>query len=233
MRIRRIRQQLRLYKRGIRKTLFIIFLVLSILYLYFMRVFPALSASASSLLNIEMNKKINDCCLSYFDEHEQKDLVEIAYGTDMRVTGINVNVNDINRARFSISRSILNMLNSSSINKITIPIGCIFNSSLIYGRGPRISLRVLSGDNFRSRVESMFTERGINQTLFEMYITFEVTVTLSMPLRSVEVPISTRYLLAETVIVGDVPEAFTDINRTFDDITESEIDDINDFGAQQ
>ena len=79
----------------------------------------------------------------------------------------------------------------------------------------------------------MFTERGINQTLFEMYITFEVTVTLSMPLRSVEVPISTRYLLAETVIVGDVPEAFTDINRTFDDITESEIDDINDFGAQQ
>jgi len=35
-----------------------------------------------------------------------------------------------------------------------------------------------------------------------------------------------------TVIVGDVPDAFTQIVRLTDDITESDIDDIFDFGAE-
>ncbi len=225
------RHAFKMHKKNIKKLLFSIFLIFSILYLYFMRVFPALRVSAVSLLNIEMNKIINECCLTYMQDHELSDFTQITYSTDKRVTGIKVNINDINRARFSISRSILEMINSNTVRKIGIPIGCIFNSTLIYAKGPKITLRVISGDNFVGKIESLFTERGINQTLFELYLTFNVDITVSMPMKSIQIPISSRYMLAETIIVGDVPDAFTDINRTFDDITESEIDDINDFGA--
>ena len=229
---RSFRRFFRAHKRTIRLSVFVIFMIFSLLYLYFMRVFPAMCISANSLLNIEMNKTVTECCLEYFERNSISDPIEISYSTDKRVTGINVKVDDINRARFSISHSILNMLNSSSVKTIELPLGCIFDSSLIYGKGPAIKLRVLSGNNFKGSIESKFTERGINQTMFELYMTFYIEVTVSMPLRTTQIPISTSYLLAQTLIVGEVPEAFTDINRTFDDITESEIDDINDFGAQ-
>jgi hypothetical protein len=40
------------------------------------------------------------------------------------------------------------------------------------------------------------------------------------------------YCVAETLIVGEVPDALTQINRLTEEISEEEIDDVNDFGAK-
>jgi hypothetical protein len=102
---------------------------------------------------------------------------------------------------------------------------------LVYGRGPKLRFNILSNEKFKSSVKTNFVEKGINQTLFELYIVFEVEITVSLPFKSTKIPVASEFLIAETVIVGTVPEAYTDIHRGFDDITESELDDINDFGA--
>ena len=82
------------------------------------------------------------------------------------------------------------------------------------------------------KIESEFKESGINQTIHRLYLDFYIEVYVSFPLKIEVIPIKLKYLLSETIIVGEVPEQYTKINRFFDDITESEIDDIYDFGGQ-
>ena len=110
--------------------------------------------------------------------------------------------------------------------------GSFSGIKLLAGRGPGVKIKISSIGNVETDLRSEFTSQGINQTLHRLYIDFRIDVILSLPLKSINVPVNCRYLLSEVVIVGDVPDAYTDINRTFDDITESEIDDINDFGAE-
>ncbi len=209
----------------------ILFFCLSVTYTT--TVFPALSAGASAYINREMNELITNAVISYIEENDHEEFITITYTQENKVSSIKANVNAVNYVRFSIGKSIIEGTESAQIKEVVLPLGCIFNNEMLYARGPRLRFRVISSENFISRVETDFIERGINQTLFELYITYELDVKVSMPMRSVTLPIKMKYLLCESVIVGDIPEAYTDINRSFDDITESEIDDINDFGAHK
>ena len=72
----------------------------------------------------------------------------------------------------------------------------------------------------------------INQTLHRVLlrVTVEVTALLPGAVRTFAVP--TDVCVAETVIVGKVPEAYTRIDRFSSDVSEAEIDDIADYGAR-
>ena len=52
-----------------------------------------------------------------------------------------------------------------------------------------------------------------------------------VPMATQAITVFTEYCIAETVIVGTVPEAYTKIDRISEDVKESDIDDIFDFGA--
>ena len=58
----------------------------------------------------------------------------------------------------------------------------------------------------------------------------QVTALLPGAVRTFAVP--TDVCVAETVIVGKVPEAYTRIDRFSSDVSEAEIDDIADYGAR-
>ena len=60
----------------------------------------------------------------------------------------------------------------------------------------------------------------------------EAEVYALIPAATQKFTVKADYCIAETVIIGKVPDAYTKINRFADDIAESEIDDIYDFGAE-
>ncbi len=211
---------------------FIAFIVLCIFLIYTYQVLPALSDSALSYLGNEVYREINSSVLSYTEKNMDTNYISVSYREDGKVSSINADVNRINLTRAKISKDILDMLESGEIKEVSLPVGCMLDSAFLYAKGPKITFNVISSSNFVSSVESEFSESGINQTLHKMYLVFSVNIKINMPLQSVTVPIKCKYLIAETVIVGDIPDAYTNISRFFDDISESEIDDINDFGAE-
>ena len=75
---------------------------------------------------------------------------------------------------------------------------------------------------------SEFTDAGLNQTLHRMIMRTTVSVTAFIPMYSVETKVSGDFLIAETVIVGNVPESFTHVVSEDKDI----VDAINDFEAE-
>ena len=228
----KIRRSIRKKRKQIKNTVFCVFMLTCILFIYSNRVFPALSAACISYLNNDINSIMNECILSYFDSAQMYEYIKITYSEDGKVSSVSADTNAVNITRAAIAKLMLSKLKSGDISTVKIPVGCLFGNELAYAKGPRFTFKCQSSNSFLSKVDSEFESRGINQTLHSLYLVFSVTITVSFPNKNVAVPVECRYPLSEILIVGDVPEAYTEIHRQFDDITESEIDDINDFGAQ-
>ena len=56
---------------------------------------------------------------------------------------------------------------------------------------------------------SEFTESGINQTLHQIYLDINTDIDIITPFNIIGNSYQTRVLLAESIIVGKVPESYT------------------------
>ena len=77
-------------------------------------------------------------------------------------------------------------------------------------------------------MSNLFTDAGINQTSHKVMLDVNATIKVLVPFSSVTEDITTSICIAETVIVGSVPEAYTKVDYA----PESAIGDVMDFGAE-
>ena len=132
--------------------------------------------------------------------------------------------------RASILKEALKTLEYKKTHNVTIPIGSLIGE-LSSGKGPSIPITIILTDALQCSVVTDFYEAGINQTLHTISLKLKVSCKALIPTGSCTFDVTAECPIGQTVLIGDVPEAFTKINRLTDDITETEIDDIYDFGA--
>lgn len=161
-----------------------------------------------------------------------EDLVTLHFRDDGGISGMSCHMPALNAARNAILGAVLTSIREERVLSLAIPLGNILGGELLSGRGPDIPVRVLLARSAAAHIESEFLSAGINQTLHRILFTVEITLTVLTPSRPSEIILRERFPIAETVIVGTVPDAFTQINRLTDTITEQDIDDIFDFGAE-
>ena len=125
-----------------------------------------------------------------------------------KITALKTNMSEANRLRAEI----LNLINQEILAldsaDIGIPLGSLFLPEFLSGKGPVIPVRILSIRNSDAKFTSQFSQAGINQTLhrLNMEITIDVAVLVLGETNSYTV--SNQVVVAETVIVGDVPQTF-------------------------
>ncbi len=66
--------------------------------------------------------------------------------------------------------------------------------------------------NVETDLVSQFSEAGINQTLHRIYLNVNCKVTILTPFDSIEETITNQVLLAEAVIMGEVPSTYYNLN---------------------
>ena len=113
---------------------------------------------------------------------------------------------------------------------VAIPIASLIGINFFPSR-PTINVNLRLSESINAYFLSNFEEQGINQTRHSILFHLTLEVLVLVPSHTKRITVSREFPFAETVIVGDVPDAYTKISRLTDDITETEIDDIYDFGA--
>ncbi|MBQ3103858.1 MAG: sporulation protein YunB, partial [Oscillospiraceae bacterium] len=93
--------------------------------------------------------------------------------------------------------------------ELSIPVGTLTGSPLLAGRGPRLKVRMQTVGVAGSDIENEFTAAGINQTKHRIILTVEVRVSILLPGYTTYTTAGGSYEVAETVIVGQVPETYT------------------------
>lgn len=92
---------------------------------------------------------------------------------------------------------------------IFIPLGTAFGGAILSGRGARIPVKIISVGAVSARMRHGFSDSGINQTLHSLVLCVEAEVNVLVPGRTIAITTRDEICLAETVIVGGVPESYT------------------------
>ena len=91
--------------------------------------------------------------------------------------------------------------------------------SALSGISPNIKIAMERAGNVSSKIDSEFTAVGINQTLHRIYLNLDCSIGILTPFKTVNKSVSSKVLLTETVIVGDVPSTYFDYDNTgFQDV---------------
>ena len=125
-----------------------------------------------------------------------------------RITALKTNMSEVNR----LKTDILNLINDGILAQDTehlgVALGSLIMPEFFSGKGPDIPVRLLSIRNSDAQFRSFFSEAGINQTLQQLSMDVVVDVTILVLGQTRSFPVSSQVVVAETVIVGDVPDTF-------------------------
>lgn len=158
--------------------------------------------ATSDLTNDAIAKQMSDGIIQY-DRivYFEKDL-------DGRITALKTNMSEVNRLKTDILNIINDEILALDTSDIGIPIGSLFFPELFSGKGPAIPVHILAIRNSDATFSSNFTQAGINQTLHQLIMVVSVDVAVLVLGQTASFTMNSEVVVAETVIVGDVPETF-------------------------
>lgn len=158
--------------------------------------------STSDLINDAIDRQIESGNIRY-DRivYFEKDL-------EGRITALKTNMTEVNRLKTDILNLINDEILALDTTDISIPLGSLIFPELFSGRGPGIPIQILSIRNSDGSFKSHFSEAGINQTLQQLTMEVSVDVSVLVLGKTESFTVSSQVVVAETIIVGQVPNTF-------------------------
>ncbi len=127
---------------------------------------------------------------------------------DGRITALKTNMSEVNRLKTEILNRINDEILALDTSDIGIPIGSLVLPELLSGKGFAIPIQILSIRNSDASFQSHFSEAGINQTLQQLTMQVSVDVAVLILGETDSFTLSSQVVVAETIIVGQVPQTF-------------------------
>ena len=177
------------------------------------------SNTVNRIISEAVNEAIQNGDISY------ERLISLEKDNEGKITAVHSNMAAFNRLQSQILDIILAKIEQVSARELSIPIGTLTGSALLAGRGPRIRVRMESVGSSTARFNNKFESAGINQTEHQIILEVEVSVAILLPGFTTATKVSTAVTVAETVIVGAVPDTYTYFSTTPDTYEE----DLKDY----
>lgn len=155
-------------------------------------------------------------------------VVQVHKGADDTVTSVQADMQMLNDVKAAISLAVAEQTAQKDTFGVSIPLGTFLGSHLFAGRGPRIHIPVAAQIGLLTDFESSLKAAGINQTAHRIILRVKTTVFLAVPTAHSAVETETSFIIAESILLGKVPEAYTVVEN----IDEETVGEIFDYGAQ-
>ena len=127
---------------------------------------------------------------------------------DGRITALKTNMSEVNRLKTDILNIINDEILALDTSDIGIPLGSLFLPEFLSGKGPAIPVHILSIRNSDANFVSHFSQAGINQTLHRLNMEVSIDVAVLVLGQTSSFTMTSEVVVAETVIVGDVPQTY-------------------------
>ena len=137
------------------------------------------------------------------------DLITLEKGESGSITALHSNMAEFNRLQSAVTQDVLTQLDQVADTDLDIPIGTLTGSALLVGRGPSVTIRMQSVGSCSAHFENEFSQAGINQTTHRILLCVDVSMSILLPGFRTDTEVSSAFSVAETVIVGAVPDTYT------------------------
>ena len=211
---------LRLFVRSFLIILTILFLLLLIFRIKYHNDIVGLaktqvSNSTSDLINDAVNVQIEVGNIQY------ERIVYFEKDLDGRITALKTNMSEINRLKTSILNLINDEILAMDTSDLGIPLGSLILPEVLSGRGAEIPIKIISIRNSDAYFESSFSQAGINQTLHKLSMNVLVDVSVLVLGKTENFTVKSQVVVAETVIVGNVPNTYLDTGGLYGTISKN------------
>lgn len=184
--------------------------VLVIALLLTVKLTPTVTELALATATDDITIAVNDVVSEILDggELEYDKLVTLERDVSGTVTALIANSANINALKARVTNAVVERFADTDITHVTVPLGNLLGGTLLSGRGPRVKLDILSVTNVVTSFRNEFTSAGINQTRHRIIMDVKVSLEVLIgPERGTD-EVLTEVIVAETVIVGAVPDAY-------------------------
>ena len=207
-------------KRALLLVLFLLAALLALAIVAMTHLKPVLTSLATARVSNTVNgivtAAVNETIYSGGVDYDQ--LISFEKDNEGKITAVKSNMAEFNRLQASISDDILQRMADVSTTDLSIPIGTLTGSPLLAGRGPCLHVRMQSVGTATARFDNQFSSAGINQTRHRILLDVDVHVSILLPGLTTYTKVSNEISVAETVIVGGVPDTYTYFSTTPDEI---------------
>ena len=165
-------------------------------------------SDASDIVTAQINKTIaaimreGDYSGDYFVKLEKNDRGE--------VTAISSNMARVNALSAEILERVIGATDSRTLT-VSIPLGNLTGVALLMGRGPGIPVQIIALTSSRVEFQNSIVTAGINQTKHQINLEVIVDIDILIPWSSESTQVVTEVLIADTVIVGQVPGSYVNL----------------------
>lgn len=214
-------------RRGVKVTLFwfvcIAVVIVAVLALFRFKYNIAIRGLAETQVKNATSDLINDA----IDEQIENGNIQydriVFFEKDLngRITALKTNMSEVNRLKTDILNRINDEILALDTSDLGIPLGSLILPELFAGRGPQIPVQILSIRNSDASFTSDFTEAGINQTLQQLNMYISVDVAVLVLGETNYFTVSSQVVVAETIIVGQVPDTFLQTGGKYGSNTEN------------
>ena len=198
-------------KRALLLVLFLLAALLALAIVALTHLYPVLTSLATARVSNTVNgivtAAVNETIYSGGVDYDQ--LISFEKDNEGKITAVKSNMAEFNRLQSAIIDEVLEKLSEVTTKELSVPVGTLLGSPFLAGRGPLIRVRMQSVGSSSAHFENAFTSAGINQTKHQIYLVVDVYVSILLPGFSTTTKFSNTYSVAETVIVGSVPDNYT------------------------
>lgn len=148
-----------------------------------------------------VEEKMRDPALEY------SRFISLEKDANGNVSAIVTDMAQVNTLASELMRSVVLASEQGELN-LAIPLGNLLGSGILLGRGPDVPVKVTMLTSSSTRFRNELTEAGINQTKHQLLLELLVDIDVLIPWEIMSTQVIAEVLVAETILVGQVPETY-------------------------
>ncbi len=172
-------------------------------------------ARAEAMATEYLNEAVRDIMVG---EVTYEDMITVRTDAQGRVTMLQANAVRMNELATATALEAQSHLESADAQSISIPLGAALGIPFLSALGPRVQVRIVPVSAVSAAFSTEFESAGINQTRHKIYLSLRATVRLVIPSSVRQVDLAGQMLIAESIIVGAVPQSFVNVPEISDSL---------------
>ena len=165
-------------------------------------------SDASDIVTVQINIAISDIMAE--QDYSGDYFVSFEKDAAGDVTAISSNMARINALSAKILHRVVGATENRTI-EIGIPAGNLTGISLLMGRGPNIPVQIIVLTSSRVEFNNSIVTAGINQTKHQINLEVIVDIDILVPWGTESSQVMTEILIADTIVVGQVPDTYLNV----------------------
>ena len=173
---------------------------------------PLVKTAVTTRLKNTVTRGVNEVLSDELQKSkiEYNELITIMTDSQNNVTALSANMINISVMKTKFAVVTTDYLNKQKEKIFELPIGNIAGNEFFSGKGPKLKFRINPSSIVDTEIISSFKSEGINQTIHIISIKINIKTYVLLRGYKSSVDITSEIPVAQTIIVGKVPEFYVE-----------------------